>query len=112
MAGIIKYGQGPFDPAFLPRWEFMAGGAAALTTGNALTLEAPTTDPPTNILQLGARGGDVTYNINGMAAGPTSGGFVPDDGREIIGPLHNFVLVTVYALAGVTVHYQWFREHD
>lgn len=105
------------EKAFLPCWEYMGGectdefDGAATQTAN---LPADTAGRVTaTIVEIRARAGDVYFSIN---AGPgmcnaTSPGFVPENGGEIIGPLHNLVTIELFGDNGAFAHIMYFREN-
>lgn len=94
-----------YMPVVLPRLEFLSGGYTALSGGSV-----PVPVPEGAVyFQIRARGGDAYYAINGGPAANTSGGYVPEDSLDFVGPLKPFYALDVYGAAG-GVHIQFFRE--
>lgn len=100
------YKGGGYEPVYLPLWYYLGGEALA---GNdaSQNINLPAA---AQVVEIRPEGGAVYFAING-AASANSGGYIPEDGAEIIGPLANLDSVGVYAAAGVTVHILYFREN-
>ena len=97
-------------PAFarvqLPHWQFLGDEAPTLVadTRAALTLPSLCT-----IVEIRPEGAEVYFSINGLAT-TTSGGYIPEDGAEIIGPLSNLNTLTMISTGTPVVHVLYFRE--
>ena len=61
------------------------------------------------IVEIDAVGGDLRYQINGVATA-NSHGFVPENGARIIGPLQNWASLGLYGAAGVEACLTYYRE--
>lgn len=104
--GIMRRGQGPAGPVYLPLWEYLGG---EVIEGTAVNVEA-TLPTNTTIFQINAEAGDIQYQINHVC--PAAGaGFVPENGARIHGPLQNLRELHVNMAVGVTAHIQYFREY-
>ena len=100
------YKGGGYNPVYLPLWYYLSGEALA---GNDASQNI---NLPANaqIVELRPEGGLIYFSINGFAQA-SSGGYIPEDGGEIIGPLANMNSVGVWAATGTTVHIIYFREN-
>ena len=92
-----------YGRAQLPAWRYLEGGVVATPDDQTLT-------PPSDgcALTLAMETGAGYYAING-AASASSGGYIPADGVQTIGPVANLTNVHVHSPTG-TVHYQWWAE--
>jgi hypothetical protein len=90
----------------LPAWLYIGEEAITLDGANQDALTIPST---ASIVELRAETAAVYFSING-AATVNSGGYIPADQGEIIGPLANLNSVGVFASAAAVVHVIYFRE--
>lgn len=90
----------------LPEWIYL-GGQVIVPNGAAAAATLPTT---ATIIEMRPEGGAMYFNINHVAANANVPGYIADGGGEILGPLGNLNLLSIYAAAGVTVHVMYFRE--
>jgi len=90
----------------LPTWTYEGDESLVNPNNQALTIPANAT-----IVEIGAEDG-VCYFAFGGAASAASGGYMPDGGRELLGPLTAATLtggIRVHAPAA-TVHVLYFSE--
>ena len=93
----------------LPYWEYLGGETVTATTSTALTI--PST---ASILEIATEGGACYWSVGLGFADADSPGYIPTEGREIVGPLcrHNLDSgVWVYAPDATAVHVMYFREN-
>jgi len=91
----------------LPYWEYRA--QQTLTNPDNQALNIP---PNASIIEIASEGGECYFELGGGAADANSGGYIPIDGTEILGPLATVTLelgVRVDAPSAV-VHVLYFRE--
>ena len=94
-----------FGRAQLPAWYYLGGGVVATPDNQALALPDDCC-----AVTLSMETGAGYYAINDAIASANSGGYIPADGTQTIGPIanHDFTL-RVHSPTG-TVHYQLWRE--
>ena len=90
----------------LPTWHLL-GEEAIVPNGETADATIP---HATEIYHIVAEGGNIYYQHGGIASA-LSGGFVPENGRVIEGPLRDFTELAVYAAASVTVHIRYYQEN-
>jgi hypothetical protein len=100
------YEGGRYKAVYLPHWYYL-GNESVEGDGTPQALTLPDT---TQIVEIRAEGGLVRFVPNGTASA-ASGGYIPEDGAEIIGPLANLNSVSVLMEAGVTARVLYFREN-
>lgn len=81
------------------------GGTACIPNGGTVSLSLPT---GTGAVYFRAEGGKAFYNVNAVANGTVTPGYVPDGGNDMIFHIDNLASVSVYAAAGVTIHTQFY----
>lgn len=89
----------------LPEWIYL--GEETITPDSASV--AATLPSTATIFKIAAEGGGVYYTINHPASA-NSGGFVPQNMIDTVGPLGNLNSLQVYATGQVVAHLQYFRE--
>ena len=103
-----KYEGGQYKPVYLPHWLYI--GEETLTMdGTSQTLNLPRN---AQIVEIRPEGELLYFSINGNPAQASSGGYIPEDGGEIIGPLANLNSVRVSGPAGGVAHVLYFRENS
>ena len=91
----------------LPPWKFLSGDCIELDGINTAAATIPT---EASIVEIRAEAGEVYFNINGLASA-TTGGYIPEDQAEIIGPLANLNSLDFYSTTASTmVHLFYFVE--
>ena len=101
------YGGGNYQAVYLPHWYYLNQTSIA---GNDAS-QAVALPNGTQVVEIRPEGGAVYFAINADFAQANSGGYIPEDGAEIIGPLANLNSLHVFAATGVTVHILFFREN-
>lgn len=118
MGEFIRYASGVKEAVYNPTLEplNLESGAVAVGAADQATITGPNPAGSRHkgryFVELAARGGDVTFTVDGGVAIATSPGYLPEDSREWIGPLDEATqhIVHVYAISAATVHYYWWRE--
>lgn len=100
------YKGGGYEPVYLPLWEYLSQESV---DGNdaSQNLNIPAS---AQIVEIRAESGAVYFSINSFAQA-SSGGYIPQDGAEIIGPLTNLNSIGVWAATGTVVHVLYFKEN-
>ena len=97
-----------FTRTQLPHWEYL--GHEELDVGDPVARQTATLPSECAIVELRARGGEIYFNINGLAT-VGSCGYIPEDQAEIIGPLSNLNSLTVTSsTADAVCHCIFFKE--
>lgn len=81
------------------------GGTACIPNGGTVSLTLPT---GTNAVYFRAEGGNAYYNVNAVANGTVTPGFIPQNMNDMVFHCDNLASVSVFAAAGVTVHIQYY----
>ena len=91
----------------LPYLEYLNGQTLSAPDNTALTI--PYT---ASCVEIAAEGGAVYWNIGGVATA-NAPGYIPEDGREWIGPCCRDTLQAqgIRVLSSGTVHVMYFREN-
>ena len=118
MGEFIRYEGGVKGAVYNPTLEPLnfESGATSVAEGAQATIVGPNPAGSRHkgryFVELAARGGDIAWNLDGSVAVATSPGYLPDGGREWIGPLDENTahMVYVYGIEAATVHYYWWRE--
>ena len=103
--GVRKH----LDQVQLPYWEYLGGEYLLAPSDTALTIPSEA-----SIIEIGTEGGVCYWDIGAVVANATSPGFIPSDGREIIGPLcrHNLDSgIRIHAPDATAVHVMFYREN-
>lgn len=96
------------QPVHLLPLFYVGGGSFTLDGTNDHQLAQP---PDATCVEVRARGGEVYFAINGVAASAASPFYVPQDAAEFVGPLYNLETVHAYSdTVGAVVHWAWFKE--
>lgn len=106
MAGR-PYEGGKYKAVYLPHWYYLA---ETTIDGNDAS-QAVNLPNGTQIVEMRPEGGLMYFSINGNPAMASSGGYIPEDGAEIVGPLANLNSLNVWAATNTTVHILFFREN-
>ena len=101
-----QYKGGGHEPVYLPHWNYLTEETIS-GNGSSQNINLP---DDVHIVEMRPEGGLMYFSINGFAQA-SSGGYIPEDGGEIIGPLANMNSVGVWAATGTTVHIIYFREN-
>jgi hypothetical protein len=97
-----------YTSVHLPRWFFLHGETLTMDgTAQFLTIPADA-----EIIEIDAETAEIYYHINGSAHDATAPGFVPTNGRRILGPLSRIDSVGIWGTAvdGAVAHVQYFVE--
>ena len=101
-----KHGVKDATRTQLPYWQYLSGDAHVLVAATRRTITLP---GDATIVEMRPRNAAVFFAINGLAT-TGSGGYIPQDGAEIIGPLSNLNSLTVISTGAPTVHVMFFKE--
>lgn len=97
-----------YDISDIVWWNFQGGDEITLAGANiTAVLPGPLAGL---IVEIDAVGGDLRYEINGVATA-NSHGFVPENGARIIGPLQNWESLGVFGAAGAVACLSFFRPN-
>lgn len=81
------------------------GGTACAPAGGTVSLTLPT---GARSVYFRAEGGAAYYNVNAVANGTVTPGYIPSGGNDMIFACDNLGTVSVYAAAGVVIHTQFY----
>ena len=99
----------PTDLTDIVWWNFQGGDEITFPQDQAITAVLP--GPLAGlVVEIDAVGGDLRYQINGVA-NANSHGFVPENGARIIGPLQNWESLSIYAVAAVVACLTFYRPN-
>jgi hypothetical protein len=79
-------------------------GETITLTGTSVVLTIPS---DASVVFIVAENGAVYYATNGAIASAISGGYIPEDTGQIIGPLANLQRMAVFGAADVKAHIQY-----
>lgn len=92
----------------LPTWYYVGFETIELDGTDAQQVTIPSEG---TIFVIKARGGEVYFAENSFTASALSGGYVPEDTGEIVGPHANLASLWVFSTTASTVaHIRWYRE--
>lgn len=92
----------------LPPWKYLGGQAKTFAANEGWTATLPS---ETSIIEIRARGGELYFGINAVAASANSPGYIPEDQAEIIGPISNLTGLRLFTTtASTVVHLMYFCE--
>ncbi|KKN49197.1 hypothetical protein LCGC14_0645380 [marine sediment metagenome] len=97
-----------FHPSYLPRWHYLGGERLELDEGPT----AATLPEGTEIFEISAEGGNISYSINTLNANVNSSGWVPQNGGRIHGPLSNLTQLSLWGALGEIAHLLYYRESN
>lgn len=89
--------------AQLPAWYYLSGNTIVNPDDEALVLPSRC-----DTITLSTETGPCYYSINGVAS-VNSGGYIPTDGMQTVGPIANLTSFNIHSPAG-SVHVMFWRE--
>ena len=105
----IRHERAVAEPVYLLWWHYIGG--ETITLDGATAQQVNTLPADANIVEIRARAGEVYFEINGVTASALSGGYIPEDGAELIGPLDNLLSLWVFSgTAGAVAHLLYFKS--
>jgi hypothetical protein len=99
----------PSNPVRVEPWSYTSGVTVA---GNDQAATAVVIPRNANVVEIAAETEDVYYAINAGNANANSPGYIVAGGREIVGPLDNWVSLYVFQASGGPAHSQWFLQKN
>lgn len=84
-------------------------GGDVITLSGA-SIQANTLPNRCTMFQIRANGGDVYYEVNGVAASANSPGYIAMNSGAIEGPLQNLLRLDVFGAAGAIAHITYYVE--
>ena len=98
----------PHDLVQILWWKFISGQKLDMEEANQYA-NLPASALAGLIVEIDAVGGDIRYQINGVATA-NSHGFVPENGARIIGPLQNWATLGLFGVAAADACLTYYRE--